>query len=167
MTPRRFFVLSHSPVPSNSLLSFWDPWRAFWANKAPFKGPKPTSCVAYLNVSYAESIVRCVQLGCDRQRSLKTPDTEPRLFVCKNTLFYNVPRLWSANGAELSLWPAQTCRAASTSENSKFGSMTKEALLMAAVRSSSSSSPSDTDPRRAREPMSVEDRWFLKEEKVN
>ena len=31
-----------SPVPSsNSLGSVLDPWRAFWADTAPFKGPQP------------------------------------------------------------------------------------------------------------------------------
>ena len=32
--------------PSNSLISVSDPWRAFWADMAPFKGPRLASCVA-------------------------------------------------------------------------------------------------------------------------
>ena len=38
---------SFSYVPScNSLVSVSDPWRAFWADTAPFKGPRLASCVA-------------------------------------------------------------------------------------------------------------------------
>ena len=39
--------LLFSSVPSsNSLVSVSDPWRAFWADTAPFKGPRLASCVA-------------------------------------------------------------------------------------------------------------------------
>ena len=39
-------TLFSSVPPSNSLDSVSDPWRAFWADTAPFKGPRLASCVA-------------------------------------------------------------------------------------------------------------------------
>ena len=39
-------VLFSSVPPSNSLISVSDPWRAFWAGTAPFKGPRFASAVA-------------------------------------------------------------------------------------------------------------------------
>ena len=39
-------VILFSYVPaSNSFVSVWDPWRAFWADTAPFKGPQLALCV--------------------------------------------------------------------------------------------------------------------------
>ena len=39
-------TLFSSVPPSNSLVSVTDPRRAFWADKAPFSGPRLASCVA-------------------------------------------------------------------------------------------------------------------------
>ena len=39
-------ILFSSLPPSNSLVSVSDPWRAFWADTAPFKGPRLTLCVS-------------------------------------------------------------------------------------------------------------------------
>ena len=39
-------TLLSSVPPSNSLVSVSDPRRAFWADTAPFSGPRLTSCVA-------------------------------------------------------------------------------------------------------------------------
>ena len=33
--------------PSNSLVSFLDPWRTFWTDMAPFKGPRLGPCTAF------------------------------------------------------------------------------------------------------------------------
>ena len=45
MTPHREILFSSVP-PSNSLVSVSDPRRAFWADTAPFSGPRLASCVA-------------------------------------------------------------------------------------------------------------------------
>ena len=42
---KSLFFFSSVP-PSNSLVSFSDPRRAFWADTAPFSGPRLASCVA-------------------------------------------------------------------------------------------------------------------------
>ena len=39
-------TLISSVPPSNSLVSVSDPWRAYWADTPPFKGPRLASCVA-------------------------------------------------------------------------------------------------------------------------
>ena len=42
MTPHsERYLLSFAPPPSKSLASVSDPWRAFWADRMPFKGPQP------------------------------------------------------------------------------------------------------------------------------
>ena len=46
--------LSSSVSPSNSLISISDPWRAFWADTAPFKGPQLASCIASGNTEIQE-----------------------------------------------------------------------------------------------------------------
>ena len=51
-------TLFYSAPPGNSLVSVSDPWRAFRADTAPFKGPRVTSWVALELQGYKDT-VRC------------------------------------------------------------------------------------------------------------
>ena len=81
------------------------PRRAFWADTAPFKGPRLASCVA----SGTTEIQGHRHVCCARRGGPRTPSTtiDANLdcaFV-ENALFNTDPWLWKANRIELSLWP--------------------------------------------------------------
>ena len=73
------------------------PWRAFWADTAPFKGPRLTSCVA----SGTTEIQRHRQVWRARRGGPRTPSTTTDAnldcaFV-ENALFYTDLWLWKVN----------------------------------------------------------------------
>ena len=80
MTPRwgNTFLFQSS---SNSLVSVSDPWRAFWVNKAPFKGLRFATCVASETTEYNGHWTlpgaRCASLSLVAE--VRTPHRQERL----------------------------------------------------------------------------------------
>ena len=90
-------TLFSSIPPSNSLVSVLDPQRAFWADMAPFSGPRLASCVA--SGTTEEQGHR--QVCRARREGPRTPSTTTHAnldcaFV-ENELFYIDPWLWEVN----------------------------------------------------------------------
>ena len=95
-------TLFSSVPPSNSLVSVSDPWRAFWADTAPFKGPRLASCVA----SGTTEIQGHLQVCRARRGGPRTPskiaDANLDCAFVENALFYTDPWLWKVNRIRLS-----------------------------------------------------------------
>ena len=92
-----------SSIPlSNSLVSVSEPWRAFWADMAPFKGPRFASSVASVTT---EKQGHC-QVCYARHRGCKTPSrTADVNFDCmfvESALLFTDPWWWKVNRKELS-----------------------------------------------------------------
>ena len=86
-----------SVPPSNSLVSVLDPWRAFWADTPPFKGPRLASCVASGTTEMqGHCQVCCARRGGPRTPS-KTADANLDSDFVENALFYTNPWLWKVN----------------------------------------------------------------------
>ena len=98
-------TLFSSVPPSNSLVSVSDPRRAFWADTAPFSGPRLASCVASGTTEIQGHRQVCrARRGGPRTPSTTTDANLDCAFV-ENALFYTDPWLWKANRRELSYWP--------------------------------------------------------------
>ena len=84
-------ILFSSIPPSNSLVSVSDPWRAFWADTAPFKGPRLASCVASgtIEMQGHHQVCRARRKG-PRTLSRKTIKNNDSVFV-KNALVFILP----------------------------------------------------------------------------
>ena len=50
LSPLSGTILVSFVPPSNSLIPISDPWRAFWADMAPFKGPQPSLLLCFQNL---------------------------------------------------------------------------------------------------------------------
>ena len=86
----------------NILVSVSDPWRAFWDDTAPFKGPRLASSLA----SRTTEIQGHSQVCRARRESPRTPSTTTDAnldcaFV-ENALFYTDPWFWKVNRIKLS-----------------------------------------------------------------
>ena len=86
-------ILLSSVPSSNSLVSVLDPWRAFWADVAPFKGPRVTLCIAS---GTTEKHGHC-QVGCTTRKgpmaaSTTTGEKLDCAFV-ENALLFFVPKI--------------------------------------------------------------------------
>ena len=95
-------TLFSSVPPSNSLVSVSDPWGAFWADTASFKGHRLALCVP----SITTEIRGHCQVCHARWSSPRTPSTTTVAnldcaFV-ENALFYTNPWLWKFNRIKLS-----------------------------------------------------------------
>ena len=67
------------PSSQQLLVSVSDPWRAFWADMAPFKGPRLSSCVASgTTETQRHRQVYRARRGCPKTPS-KAPDSKPWL----------------------------------------------------------------------------------------
>ena len=95
-------TLFSSVPPSNSLVSVSDPRRAFWADTAPFSGPRLASCVASGTTEIQGHRQVCrARRGGPRTPSTTTDANLDCAFV-ENALIYTDPRLWKVNRIELS-----------------------------------------------------------------
>ena len=95
-------ILFSSIPPSNSLVSVSDPQRAFWADTAPFSGPRLASCVASGTTEIqGHSQVCRARRGGPRTPSTTTDANLDCAFVA-NALFYADPWFWKVNRIELS-----------------------------------------------------------------
>ena len=95
-------TLFSSVPPSNSLVSVSDPRRAFWADTAPFSGPRLASCVASGTTEIQGHRQVCrARRGGPRTPSTTTDANLDCAFV-ENALFYTDPWLWKVNRIELS-----------------------------------------------------------------
>ena len=75
----------------NSLVSVSDPWRAFWADMAPFKGPWLTSYVASgTTENQGHSQFCCAGRGGPRKPS-KTTDANSDCAFLENALYFTDP----------------------------------------------------------------------------
>ena len=87
--------------PSNSLVSISDPRRAFWADTAPFSGPR-IACVASGTTEIQGHRQVCrARRGGPRTPSITT-DTNLDCAFVENALFYRAPWFWKVNRIELS-----------------------------------------------------------------
>ena len=77
------------------------PWRAFWADTAPFKGPWLASCVfSGITVKQGHR-----QVWCTRCRGPRTPSKTADWDIDCALPIYTDPWLWKVNRIELSEWP--------------------------------------------------------------
>ena len=84
-------TLFSSVPPSNSLVSVSDPWGAFWADTAPYKGPSLASCVASgITEKQGHNQVCRARLGGPRTES-KAADANLDCASVDNALFYADP----------------------------------------------------------------------------
>ena len=80
--------------PLNSLVSVSDPWRAFWADTAPFKG-------LALCIASGTTEIQGHHQVCRARRRTTDKNLDWCAFVA-NALFYTNPWLWKVNRIELS-----------------------------------------------------------------
>ena len=89
MTPHRGnTILFRSCQPSNSLVSVSDPWRAFWADKAPFKCPPLALCVAFRPSEIQGHRQVCRARHEESKNSVKNSWRKPWLCVCRKRTFF-------------------------------------------------------------------------------
>ena len=84
MTPSSGKTLFSVVPPSNSLVSVLDPWRAFWADMAPFKGPHLASCIA----SRTSEIQGHREVCLARHGGPRTPSTTALIVRLMKTHFF-------------------------------------------------------------------------------
>ena len=74
-------------LPSHSLVSVSDPWRAFRAYSEPFKGLRFASCIGFGTKEKNKDTVRCVALGAEvPEHHKKTTDANFDCALFVNTL---------------------------------------------------------------------------------
>ena len=77
-------------IPSNFLISVSDPWRAFWADTAPFKGPRLMHCFRSYRNTRTLSGVQALSAEVPGHRQKKLTQTLIVRFL-KTALFTPIP----------------------------------------------------------------------------